>query len=997
MQRWKPISTGLALVLLASFLSARAADGVLDIGCSLPQQEVRLTRQSGLQLQAGDAAVDLLIEERGHALTVDGETVEVSSISVPFRYGYHHLRLQPGAMARVRTLAELTILARITSRCSTDAIATIGRTWNTAAGRAAAQLTRFLTPAETEQALAEVERLAKEAGGREQVAIAAHLRAQVLLLGGRSKETVDAFAAAGLTWMSAGDPARARVAMVGQAEEMLRLGRHNDVLGLVEKVPESLADRDYFAARLHLAGCLARRYGGQMQQALNCFELGIRRMQALGEQLDAISAMQDKADVQRFLGDFAGAQAAGYELLESANGPGYEVHRGRIALMLGELAAQQGDIGAALAWMDRSLVEFASVKAARWEANALLSSADLYIQLGALAEATELVDAALARLSARDAPARVAAAEVRVAKIALEADQLAEVDKALNVAIDTYERLGMPAELDGAQVWAARTALRRGQITRAEISLAKRSVDQSINLREWQLIEAEVLVERGQCQQAMSLLRDDNSGLQLQQMVRKTILQARCQIASGDRDAARSRLRNTARALASLASGVQNSLLRQMLLPNVLSLRRAAYALRAENEGDVDAAWEWLALSNAVLFARTSSNRGMDSAEFDAEVARLLMAQAQPSAKQGETAARLLLKLLSEPVRRDEPGAANLVLPTLEELQPRLAPDEAFVSVIDGGSESRLLWVRGDRAELVATADPSQWLLQAESLTRRIADPQASTAELHEETERLTRQVFPQGLPAASRYWVDANSSLSLLPWPLMTSGKSGEETSAEASFAHAWIGAKPARLAAADVEVLIASGRSAVGQAELFNAGSEPALILQTLENNGGRVRRVPDHTRRGLVESLNRPTPWLHIAAHGSTESSRLGYAGVWLDSEKAEPGAPAFISSLEVLSASVTRELVVLNACDLAERSARWSSFAEALLRSGAGNVVAARWHVSDGSATLWVPAFYAELVATGEVHRGLRAARRTLQDSRGYRHPAYWASLVHFGRL
>jgi len=77
----------------------------------------------------------------------------------------------------------------------------------------------------------------------------------------------------------------------------------------------------------------------------------------------------------------------------------------------------------------------------------------------------------------------------------------------------------------------------------------------------------------------------------------------------------------------------------------------------------------------------------------------------------------------------------------------------------------------------------------------------------------------------------------------------------------------------------------------------------------------------------------------------------------------------------------------------------SFAGAVSAAGVDQVVAALWPLSDAATVRWVPAFYralddADLNSSAEA---LRQAQLELRASRHFRHPFYWASLVHFRHL
>lgn len=152
--------------------------------------------------------------------------------------------------------------------------------------------------------------------------------------------------------------------------------------------------------------------------------------------------------------------------------------------------------------------------------------------------------------------------------------------------------------------------------------------------------------------------------------------------------------------------------------------------------------------------------------------------------------------------------------------------------------------------------------------------------------------------------------------------------------------------------------------------------------------------------MTSLGGAGTWVHVAAHGDTEAGRLGYSGLWLHGP--DNGQPVFVSAFDVIERGASADLVVLNACRLAaDAAARRANigFAASVLRSGARNVVAAAWPISDGASAIWVPRFYATLSQDpdGNVGEALRSAQLALAQSRAYRHPYFWASLVHLGHV
>jgi CHAT domain-containing protein len=146
-----------------------------------------------------------------------------------------------------------------------------------------------------------------------------------------------------------------------------------------------------------------------------------------------------------------------------------------------------------------------------------------------------------------------------------------------------------------------------------------------------------------------------------------------------------------------------------------------------------------------------------------------------------------------------------------------------------------------------------------------------------------------------------------------------------------------------------------------------------------------------------------WVHIAGHGSTSAEYLGRSGLWL-TDIENSGKPDLLSWMDVIEQGIRADVVVLNACALASSPTTSLSastgFAEATLRAGANDVVAALWPINDTAASLWASTFYTQLSAhptTEEIDDALRASMLRLRDTRAFRHPRYWASLVHLARI
>lgn len=972
--------------------------------CAEAEHELLVPSAGGVTIQSV-AAQTLWVEvrETGHRLSVAGKRPDASmDIPVPWRFGLHRVRLEPSESMRVKRAATSfqDSVAHTRVFCASFAVDATRERWLREASSIANRLRTFLSTDDTISVLESIDRLRTAAISEFDSALAFHLKAQALLMGGRSADAADAFAAASALWLRVGDFKRARVAVVGHVEELLRLARHADVLPLVDAIPGALADRDYFAARLKLSGCLALRYLGRMREALTCFSAGVARMERMGEQLDLVSAIQDMADVSRFLGDSKTARSLGERALRASTLPQMEVHRGRIALMLAELASEEGDIAQTLSRLDDALVEFAAAKAVRWEASALLSSADLYIELGALDEAADLVDGALRRLSERDAPARVAAARVRSAHIDMRAGRTEEARLTLENAATTFARLKMPAELDSVQSLRARLLLQTEDVGAAASAIAARDAQQTLNTNDWVLLEAEVALASGSCAVArLALARLDGIVLPLGNEVRRVEVLARCLAADGDGESAQQLLRASATKLGGIVRSVQSPLLRQMLTPHIDPLRSTAFALQgvdANSSEAMEKAWQWVQIENVAWSARRSADPAADSEQFDAHVAKELLGSsdgAGGSESRGGT--RSLLSLLAS---QDEiTGAVDTRLEpvSLQVMQGRLAPGVVFLSYVRAGNRSRLLWVTADDAGLIAAADSEAWTKAARELTALLSDSETPLHILIARAQLLSTTVLPVDLPTLpERLLVDAGTDMASLPWAVLRWPGSDRlliETT-QVTLAHTGSERLTSRAGLADVVAFVATPDVTGSQPVLWNAGNEPKLIAGAIKSHGKRVTTAPAADREALIAAFGRPQPWLHVATHGSAATTRMGYAGVWLDDANGS-NAPRLVSWLEILARGATAEMVVLNACQLADDSSRWLSFADAVSRAGARHVVAARWQVSDGASTTWVPAFYASLARGDNASKAIWIAQQDLRNSRAYRHPFYWASFVH----
>ena len=243
---------------------------------------------------------------------------------------------------------------------------------------------------------------------------------------------------------------------------------------------------------------------------------------------------------------------------------------------------------------------------------------------------------------------------------------------------------------------------------------------------------------------------------------------------------------------------------------------------------------------------------------------------------------------------------------------------------------------------------------------------------------------------------------MASVPWALLRlSGASEPLVSSTAiSFVALSRAARSTKdLKVADVSVLVSSPSSAA-QGALRSASEEPAVITASLPRDRANVRVSRNATRQDVARALADSEGWVHVAAHGVARPDRIGYAGIWV-SPSRPADAPDFLSWIDVLTSGSQAGLVVLDTCELgasADTATASLGFSSALSRAGAANVVSALWQVSDAASATWVSAFYSALSeGNPDAAQALRAAQNRLRESRAFRHPYYWASLVHFARI
>jgi len=1004
------------VALCAALFPTVASAQEVALDCRHARTTAALPSSGALSLDV-EAGADswLEIEEKGAEIVLEGAPASVIEVTVPPRYGRFFVPARGTQHVRVLRVnaSASSAAARFVLHCLPSAADISRVNWYRRAASVSSNLLPISKGIAIERTLAEIALLDVDVPDASALALQAHMRAQAWFTDNRTLESISAFAAAEAAWRSAGDVSRSLVARVGRVVELNRAGRYREAIELTEEKTRADAADQYFAGRLGFSRCLALRYLGALRRAATCYVHAIDAQKALGERAEASGLILALADILRALGEPETARLKATEAYAMAEGPDAPLLRGRAQVLLYDILLDRGRVADALDRIEDALREFGSVHAGRWEANAMLRAAWTYAQFGAVEEARAFIGAAKERLSEQDAPARVAAANMLAAEVSRRARQVDEGLASARAAEEAYIRLQMPLEAAASRSLMAELELDSDDVDAAEVILGEQH-SSSLSARD-ELARARIAMARGDLRRARSILsRIASLSGSLSQRVELASLNAKLLALTGKIRPALKLVRNVAERIRTAARSSRNPLLADLLVRQVASLREQAIELVVDpiassdtpltREEQLSEAWKWILLNEP---PRAASLPGAeeDMSRFDHIVAsELLIDPARRPERSSVDSVRTLLALIAVDGVANHENAERE--PSLSRIQSMLGAETAFVAFLDGSTKGVALWVTAKEAWLVPTGDRGTLRSHKAELLTLIRNPDTPVAAIDASADALLSNLFPT-IPADSppkKLLVDANGELSDIPWSALH-WRSGEEAlvaSTDISLVQLRTNCcvRTAPKFQSRLFVVRGSQSENTAQPELPIAAVESLLISSAIE--GSDVAATPHLAidRGGIFELLEADGDWVHFATHGAALPDRIGFNGIWLQAPAAS--GPTFLSGIDVLGHKIGSELVVLGTCESAKRAGRGTyasfSFADALSRSGAGNVIASLWSISDSAAAIWVPAFYGR--ATKNKHsfaEALRIAQLRLHDSRSFRHPFYWSSLVHLTQL
>jgi hypothetical protein len=849
-------------------------------------------------------------------------------------------------------------------------------------------------------------------------ALTRHLHAQVHLLAGHSQEAAEAFAVAAELWQRIGDVERFSAAQVGVAEDLNRAGRYQDALALA-RGPGLPDGRHYFGVRLESAGCLALHYLGRPEQASACYAWTSERFDALGEVLELASIGINFAAVETALGRTDSAHRLLTGSIDLARGPQALVVEGRARLAIAALAHRQANLAEALSQLNQAEAAFAAASEPRWQSVALTTLAPWLADLGAIGDSRAANRQAMALLNPDQAPARVAAADLLAARIELVDHQPRAALIHAERAQAAYAALKMPREAALASLQLAEALVRINRTDAAALALAEvepkdESAQRDTVGQRHRLIGVELDLARGDTASAARGLAFSPDSLSWHRRIDHDRLTAMLHWREGQLVAALEHLESRRRTYQGLADEAGNALvghgIRQAMAPlaevvvDLIASEWRAGRLTAQHAAD--SLLPWLIDGWAQLSDRDTASG--DGPALDIALGRLLSLGGEGE-KDQHTGTAQLTGLLAR-LARGEPQQAT----GNDQLRTQFTIDRPWLALARGRQHAIRLWLTPGQPPVLRVFDPGALATPLDAVREALAHQNADLATLDRHAQALSAILLADlPLPAApAQLTVLADPISRTIPWPMLTWPGSSQplvETTAITLMTPV-DRLEPQDGAAPSLNVLIAA-QSRVGQAQadpntsaaslptLTGALREPALIAEAMSPRPIITRTLDD--RRDTLDALAQPGAWLHLSAHGQTRPDRLLASGIWL--EPAQPGgAPEFFGWADALERGVGAELIVLNACQLAESSTAATAaldFASALSRAGARHTVAAQWPVSDTASAIWVPAFYRALTHTDitDPAQALAEARRALRASRAFRHPFHWAGWVHLERV
>ena len=972
------------------------------VQCGSPAWVDRLELQQIAEISATSAGV-LRVRELGVDLVfAAGESEQWKAVKLrPPKLGEAWVRLQAGDRIRLRSQRAQVAPLRVELLCESELSAD----------------QRCLVELTADQAAPAASELQEIAFGDGHCAAAAtHELAQLAANAGMHRVSAQRYRDLVQRWSRLGVGDRAAAAELGLAEQLLKAGEIADAERVADRaaIDNAKAGNVAYATRSQVTRAVALRRLGQLEESRQLLLATIPEFEELGERSEVANV------------HFNLALAA----LMSGNRPRFEFHlhsisqidasaltpvmQSRIALARARGESAAGHYVQALSEQARaqSVLEGSAFRGDM--AVAARNLAMTYLALGMHEEAYQQLTRALTISPASESPQRTASTLLVLAAVDLDNDRPQQAQRWIGAARQIYGQLRMPMEAATAEAGELALELRLGADPHRVIERIeglRRGYPGTASDTCAALANARTAI--GDAASALKTVDDESCRPgSLDKAI--DLVEARA-LAAGvtQPQLAQQQLLAFAQQLSKMLGEASPGLhyAAQRRLTRLRSVWLQLQARQGEPGQSPQSVLEFALATHPLRFqADTGESPPRMSERLASPAIGTILLDADGNDSEVEDLANR--EILSRLARRAAENGSQL--PSLSNIQGRLAPGTWMLVLLGGDTQGLALWLSREGSYTVPLPPLS---VQRDLLARlldRLRSPGTAVAEVVASARELSAALLTgaPGTAPPDALWVLSDEQLSgtplaLLSWP-------GAEAPLVETTNLSWItsihdgpeaGAVEIRRFRASLHAIVAAniGNGAyAGLAPLYAATYEPQLIKASMPALELTTRSGAEGTAEALMDALKTPGAIVHLAAHGIARPGLLGYAGVWL-AARPDASEPQFLSWLDLADQPLRAQLAVLNACQLgagSETGNRGSlSFASALANAGVDQVVAATWPVSDAAAGTWVPAFYSHLdpERPDTSAAALRAAQLALRRSRHFRHPYYWASLGHYQAL
>ena len=793
-------------------------------------------------------------------------------------------------------------------------------------------------------------------------------------------------------------PALSGISLLGAVEALDRSNKSHNSLTHALKAQEYLRNSPYlyFLLRASERICIDGKQAN-ISKLLACVRASALAYAQLGEDLDALASALDVAQYQRANAeeiDFKPAIKA-YDTLEDK--AENAVHMGRFWLFSALLARDQGKLASSFAFFQSALQYFAKARqhSERWHANTYSQISDLYIQLGLFEQAEYVLLQALKNIDPAHQPLRAASIFQRLGEQNAAQNETQQSAHWFSTADHIRQLMGADIDRKSAAIVRAEVLLDQEPSSKLYQAIEDLLPIPASGMERYFIVKARLLLRLARVDEAAELLGKISANPKAL-LPKLSVALARSELALAQLDLTRAQttLSGLIRALAETADQSHTSALAYLTLRSGERVRRAWVDAQTPTSDPA------MVFQTALL---------ANPARFMTSVISPIKAE-QSVAKQSAGEVGFLVQLAGPQASAPERFKA-VNIPALADFQKRLSTDGSALILVPGDKQTLALWITSQRTNLILLVGHKQIQEQIQVLAHLLAEPITAPMASEAAASALSATLFKDvpASPAPKRLWIVADELSAAIPFSTLYWPGSSEPLLSQTDIslitgmrANAGQPAALSRHKAKDSVFFAPAYRAASKQLQSLDFASVERAGIERESGSTWQAFVGQSATRDAFQDLLQSPGVWLHVAAHGRADPGVLGHAGLWL--ANADGPDADFLSWLELGNLRSQVELLVLNACQSAtgaqpSRQAN-ISFALAMSTSGAHHVVAALWPVSDVASGTWIPEFYRHLALTHQADTSaaaLRQAQLRLYESPHYRHPFYWASLVHFQRL